>query len=77
MFLVSVAGSSVGVLLGSIASDPRVLNRLIPIFVLPFVLFSGYFKNREYLPGWVGWIEYISPIKYAFIIFVRNEMHEE
>ena len=77
MFLASLAGSSFGLLLGSTASDPKVVAALNPVLIIPFVLFSGYFKNREDLPVWLGWVEYISPMKYSFIIFVRNEVHEE
>lgn len=75
MFLASLAGSSFGLLLGSTASDPKVVAALTPVFIIPFVLFSGYFKNRQDLPVWLGWIEYISPLKYLFIVFIRNEVH--
>jgi ABC-type multidrug transport system permease subunit len=44
----------------------------MPIIVLPVVLFSGFYKNRETLPGWIGWIEYISPIKYGFTAIATN-----
>lgn len=46
MFLASLAGNSLGLLLGSTASDPKVVAALNPILIIPFVLFSGYFKNR-------------------------------
>ena len=38
------------------------------------MLFSGLFKNRDDLPGWIGWFEYISPMKYGFIGFAQNEV---
>lgn len=42
--------------------------------VLPFILFSGFFKNTGNLSSWIGWIQYISPIKYTFIAYVENEV---
>lgn len=71
-FLVSFAGNSLGLLLGCAVSDAKLITVLMPVVILPFVLFSGFYKNRQDLPVWLFWIEYISPIKYSFISFVRN-----
>lgn len=71
-FLVSLAGNSLGLLLGAAISNVKVVSVMVPIVILPFALFSGFYKNREDLPVWIGWIEYISPMKYSFIAFVRN-----
>lgn len=55
-FLISFAGNSLGLLLGSAISDAKLITVLMPIMILPFVLFSGFFKNREDLPNWLSWI---------------------
>lgn len=75
VFLLSFAGNSLGLLLGSAISDAKLVPIVIPIFILPFVLFGGFYKNREDLPVWIGWFEYISPMKYAFIAFMKNELN--
>lgn len=33
----------------------------------------GLFKNQEDFPTWIGWIEYLSPYKYAFEALCWNE----
>ncbi len=66
-------GSSVGFLLGSIFNDAKVVTVLINISILPLVLFSGFFKQRDSLPVWLGWIEYISPFKYSLQALMLNE----
>lgn len=71
-FLVSFAGNSLGLLVGSIATDEKDVSALTPILLLPFFLFSGFFKNRTNLPVWIGWIEYISPLKYCFSAVTIN-----
>lgn len=71
-FLCKTAGSSYGLLVGSFFSDAKVASGLLPLIILPLMLFSGFYKNRADLAGWIGWIEYISPIKYAFVGFARN-----
>ena len=75
--MINFAGSSLGLFLGSVAKDAKLVVLLVPICVLPFVLFSGFFKNREDLPDWLGWLEYLSPIKYTYIMLIRNELHSE
>lgn len=70
--LMSFCGSALGLLIGSVILDPKSVSAVVPIIILPFTLFSGFFKNRNDLPGWIGWIEYISPNKYGFIGFVEN-----
>lgn len=73
IFLCSFAGNSFGLLASSFFSDPKVASGLVPLIVLPLMLFSGFYKNRKDLPEWLGWIEYISPIKYSFIGLANNE----
>ena len=71
--LMAFAGSAIGLLIGSIIMDAKAVSATVPIFLLPLFLFSGFFKNRSDLPDWIGWIEYISPLKYGFIAFVGTE----
>lgn len=70
--LMSFCGASLGLLLGSVILDEKDVPAVIPIFLLPMITFSGFFKNRNDLPGWIGWIEYLSPNKYSFIGLVEN-----
>lgn len=65
-FLISICGNSLGMFLGSIINDHKSVSAVTPLVVVPFILFSGFFKNGANLPAWVGWIQYISPIKYGF-----------
>jgi ATP-binding cassette subfamily G (WHITE) protein 2 len=56
LFLVGFAGSSLGLLLGSVVLDAKSVSSVVPIVILPFILFSGFFKNRDELPRWLFWI---------------------
>jgi ABC-type multidrug transport system permease subunit len=65
-------GSSLGMLIGSIVSDAKSVMPIVSVVVAPLILFAGYFKNRQDLPKWVGWIEFISPNRYCFIAYLNN-----
>lgn len=70
--LMSFCGGSIGLFIGSVIMDWKDIPVVIPIFLLPMIAFSGFFKNRYDLPEWCGWLEYISPNKYSFIGLLEN-----
>jgi len=74
IFLINLCGNSLGLLLGSLITDARSVSAVVPILLLPFVLFSGFFKNSGNIPDWIGWIQYISPLKYGFAALTLNSM---
>lgn len=54
--LMSFCGSALGLLIGSVILDPKSVSAFVPVILLPIILFSGFFKNRNDLPGWIGWL---------------------
>jgi hypothetical protein len=44
--------------------------------MMPLILFSGFFSNAGSYPVWIGWFQYISPIKYALEALVYNEFDD-
>ena len=73
-YLIGFAGTSMGLMLGSIIQDAKSVSTSVFIIMLPFFVLSGLFKNIANMPLWYGWFQYISPIKYAFTSFVSNEV---
>ena len=72
LYLLSFNGMSFGMFFGSIIEDQRSVSQLIPIISLVISLVSGYYKNLANLPTWMGWVQYLSPLRYSFEAFVRN-----
>ena len=73
-YLITLNGISLGLMLGSMILDEKSVSTVTPIVILPFILFSGFFKNTGSLSSWIGWIQYISPIKYGFAALIQNEV---
>lgn len=44
-----------------------------PLIVMPLVLFAGQFSNTDTMPEWIGWIQWLSPIRYGLEVMIRNE----
>ena len=44
-----------------------------PLFLLPLMVFSGFFVNSGSIPPYFWWIQWISPMKYGFTAVAINE----
>jgi ABC-type multidrug transport system permease subunit len=40
---------------------------------LPIFLFSGLIINQDNMPGWLGWLRFLSPFRFALEAGLRNE----
>jgi ABC-type multidrug transport system permease subunit len=74
MISTAFTGASFGLLVGSIVTDAKSVSIAVPLIFEPSMLFAGFFKNLINLPSWIGWIQYLSPIKYGFAAMVQNEV---
>lgn len=73
LVLVNLVGTNIGLMLSSAFSDVSIALSLAPLFVLPLMLFSGFFISYDDTPGYVAWIQAISPVRYAFAALMQNE----
>ena len=62
----SLNGNSLGLVTGTAFKDEKTAIGAMPVFMLPFMLFGGFFSNRGSFASWIGWVEYLSPFKYGF-----------
>lgn len=60
-------------MIASIFKDLTIALAVLPIILLPLLLFSGLFVNSQSTPGYLRWIKYISPMFYAFVGEMETE----
>jgi hypothetical protein len=46
LVLMCLNGNSLGLLLGSLFNEPRIAVAMLPLIMLPFMLFGGFYSNR-------------------------------
>jgi ABC-type multidrug transport system permease subunit len=63
-------------LIASIFKDLTVALAVLPVILLPLLLFSGLFVNTDSIPVYFNWIKYISPMYYAFIGMMETEFSD-
>jgi len=73
LVLLALAGNAMGLFLACLFSDVAIALMVAPMLILPLMMFSGFFLNPESVPVWLSWLEWISPMKYAFAALTQNE----
>ena len=64
---------SAGYFISCLAPNVNIATAIGPAFILPFLLFGGFFTNPELVPSWLSWIEHISWFNYANEILFVNQ----
>jgi hypothetical protein len=59
--ITSFVGNSLGLVCGTLFTTSEVAMAFMPMLILPFMMFGGYYQNRGNYGDWIGWIEYVSP----------------
>ncbi|CAD8169780.1 unnamed protein product [Paramecium octaurelia] len=71
--MLGLSGNSFGLMTGCMFSDLKAAAGFLPVVLMPLVIFSGFYANQNMYMDWIGWIQYLSPMKYAFEALVWNE----
>lgn len=72
-FGTGLASSSIAVLLGSLVSDPKQAVELMPLALVPQILFAGFFIRTSQIPVWLRWAQYLCSLKYGINLMIINE----
>ncbi|KAG2442858.1 hypothetical protein HXX76_002937 [Chlamydomonas incerta] len=73
MVLMDNSGAALGIFVSCLFNDLSVALSVMPMFLLPLMVFSGFFVNSDTIPPYFTWIQYISPMRYGYIALVKNE----
>ena len=65
-------GQALGIFAASAFNDLNIATVILPLTLLPAMIFSGLFINTASIPSYYVWLKWISPMKYGFSAFVKN-----
>ena len=54
--LLGICGNSCGLMAGTIFKDSKVATSIVPVVIMPIVLFSGFWANQSLFMDWIGWL---------------------
>lgn len=72
----ALVGNSIGFLTGSLFQDPKKASGLSPVMLLPLMMFSGIYNKLNSIPGWISWLQYISPFRYGLHMLLLNQYED-
>ena len=76
MFLVAQTAVGIGLLISSFAPDVTTATSIAPLFTMPMILFGGFIANTATTPAWLGWIQWISPIRYGNEALAHSQFND-
>jgi ABC-type multidrug transport system permease subunit len=71
----AITGSAIGTFISAIFDDVAMALAVLPLFLLPVLLFSGLFVNSGNFPVWLSWLQYGSPVRYSFSGLLQNQFN--
>lgn len=71
--LAGMCGTATGIFIASCFDSIKTALAILPVVLLPLLLFSGLFASSDALPVYLKWVQYISPMFYAYTGLVINE----
>ena len=72
----SFAGNAYGYLLSTMFDQAETAVMAAPLIALPLSLLGGIFASLGTIPAWVGWLQWISPVRYTFEALIYNEFSD-
>eukprot|EP01062_Namystynia_karyoxenos_P081293 TRINITY_DN889_c0_g1_i3.p1 TRINITY_DN889_c0_g1~~TRINITY_DN889_c0_g1_i3.p1 ORF type:complete len:649 (+),score=173.48 TRINITY_DN889_c0_g1_i3:83-1948(+) len=73
----SLAASSLAFCLGTVTPNSDTAVALLPLLLVPQILFSGFFSSNEAMPVWIRWAQYTCTMKYAINLFLLIEFDHD
>src|SRR5690349_9052692 len=76
LLLTIMVGTSIGLFLGFLILSLQKAVVYSSILILASMLVGGYLVNQDNMPVWIRWCQWTSPVKYAFEIFMLNDLYD-
>lgn len=73
--LIAISGYMMGSLIGIIFSTSEHAIQMLPIVIIPLILFGGLVVNLRTIPSYSSWAQYISPIRHTYSALILDQLN--
>ena len=63
-----------GMFFGVLCKDATAAANLLPMVLIPILIFGGLAVNINTIPAYVSWLQYLSPLRHSFLIIFQDQM---
>lgn len=72
--ILAVSGYLFGMMFGVLNKDTEQAITILPLAVIPILIFGGLVVNTNDIPVYSSWLQYLSPMRHAFMIVFQNQL---
>lgn len=63
-----------GSLIGIMFSTSEQAIQILPLIIFPVFIFGGLAVNLNDIPSYSSWIQYLSPVRHAYMAILWDQM---
>jgi ABC-type multidrug transport system permease subunit len=75
--LEGMVGNIFGMCVGVLFSTGEVAIQLLPLIMIPILLYGGLVVNLNDIPEYNRWLQYLSPIRHGYSSVMINQLHTD
>ena len=75
--LLAVTGYTAGLFIGVVFSTSQFAIQILPIIMIPLLLFGGLVVNLNDIPAYSSWMQYISPMRHGYSSLMLNTLNTD
>jgi ABC-type multidrug transport system permease subunit len=68
------AGFMIGLIIGILCKTEQMAVQIIPLIMVPMLLFGGLAVNLNTIPSYASWIQYINPIRHGYNALLNSQL---
>lgn len=72
-----MTGFLYGLMFGVLNKNSEQAITLMPLVVIPLIVFGGLVVNIHDIPMFVRWISYLTPLRHSFLIVFQDQLKTE
>ena len=76
LVLFNMVATSICFLIGASLPKLSIANLIASLLILFSMLFGGFLLNKDHIPGFLSWLQYLSFFNYAFEALIVNELDD-
>ena len=76
IMLLIIFSEAFGLLIGTMFEDDKVTVNLAGVLYGPIFTFGGYIVHINRVYVWMRWWQYLSPLRFAYEILLKNEFDD-
>jgi ABC-type multidrug transport system permease subunit len=74
--LLCIAAASSALVVGCATANPQNVSQLVPLVVVPQILFTGFFIRISQIPVWLRWAQYLCSLKFSLNLILLVEFSD-